>query len=506
MSIRKSGILLHPTSLPGRFGIGDLGPAAYHFVDLLVHMGQQYWQVLPPSPTDAAYGHSPYHSTSAFAGEPLWISPRKLLEQDWLEPADLSAVPSFSAQQINFPQVIAFKETLLEKAFARFEDGKQRAAVAHFARRNAWLRDAALFQVLERQFGAPWPQWPSPLRDRRPSALEEACHRFRLELRRAVFRQYLFFDQWRTLKRYANRRGVHIIGDLPIYLPFHSADVWCHPEGYKLRDDRTPSAVSGVPPDYFSETGQRWGHPLYDWRVHAQTGFQWWKRRIAHNLKQFDRIRIDHFRGWIACWEVPAEAATAVDGKWSPAPGVQLLEALERRFPCLPLIAEDLGTIDADVREAMARFHLPGMRVLLFAFGDDFPHGAFLPHQYPRNTVVYTGTHDNNTVRGWYRTEAGAAVRARLAQYLGRRTAQDAVHWDMIRLALGSVADTVVIPLQDILGLDETARMNHPGRPGRHWCWRAPPDLLPPDVVRRMAALTHVYGRFPAGEQRAASY
>ena len=499
MSIRTSGILLHPTSLPSRFGIGDLGPGAYRFADLLAATGQQYWQMLPVTPTEAAHDHSPYHGVSAFAGDPLWISPDLLVKNGWLKTSDLAEAPDVPTDRVEFTKVRDVKNPMLEKAFARFENGWNRDAVAHFARQTRWLSDAALFRVLTRQYGEPWSEWPQPLRDRRKDALKEAGRRFSAALRREVFFQYLFSDQWQALKRHCNRRGVQLIGDMPIYLPFHSADVWSSPHLYKLAPDRSPAAVSGVPPDYFSRTGQVWGHPVYDWDALLQSGFDWWLRRTAHHLDLFDRVRIDHFRGWVAYWEVPADEKTAVNGKWVPAPGDRLLDALSRRFSCLPLIAEDLGTITADVRETMSRFDLPGMRVLQFAFGGDFPHGSFLPHNYVRNCVAYTGTHDNNTTSGWFGSEAGERERKNLFRYLGREPASGEIHWEMIRLAMGSVADTAVIPLQDLLGLGEGARMNRPAGKGGNWRWRAPQELLPRETADRFAQMTRTYGRAPAG-------
>lgn len=497
MGIRTSGILLHPTCLPGAFGIGDLGPGAYRFADLLAETNQQYWQILPITFTDADHGHSPYHSLSAFAGDPLWISPRLLVKGGWLKPSALRDAPEFPKDRVDFSQVRAFKMPLLEKAFARFEAGKEKEAVIRFARKTPWLSDFALFRVLTRHFGRPWSDWPITVRDRRSEALKTVRQRFDRLLWREAFFQYLFFQQWEALKRYCNRQGVQFIGDMPIYLPFHSAEVWANPYLYKLTEDRLPIRVSGVPPDYFSAAGQLWGHPVYDWEALSKTGFDWWIQRMAHNLRLFDRIRIDHFRGWVACWEVPGNAQTAVDGTWAPVPGDRLLDTLFRRFGCLPLIAEDLGTITADVRETMARFHLPGMRVLLFAFGEDFPHGAFLPHNHVHNCVVYTGTHDNNTVQGWFASEAGNQERSNLSRYLGHRPKAQEVHWEMIRLTMASVADTAIIPLQDLLGLDEHARMNCPAGAEGNWQWRAPESLLPEAVAGRLAEMTRTYGRAP---------
>jgi len=496
--IRASGILLHPTCLPSRFGIGDLGPTAYRFADLLAAMGQQYWQMLPLNVTDPDYGHSPYHCLSAFAGDPLWISPQLMVGSGWLEDKDVEAVPEFPTGRVEFARVSAFKSPLLEKAFMRFKAGKDKAAVSRFLDARPWLSDFALFRVLTRHYGKPWSRWPESLRDRNPEALTAAKGRFGEEMWREIFFQYLFFQQWTALKRHANGRRVQLIGDMPIYLPFHSADVWSSPHLYKLSRDCSPLKVSGVPPDYFSRTGQLWGHPVYDWGALSETGFGWWIQRTEHNLGLFDRIRIDHFRGWVACWEVPGDADTAAGGEWVSVPGERLLDALFRRFGSLPFIAEDLGTITADVRETMARFDLPGMRVLQFAFGDDFPNSSFLPHNHVPHCVAYTGTHDNNTVRGWFTTEAGDRERAHLFQYLGRKTTAEEVHWDLIRLAMASVAETAIVPLQDLLGLGEDARMNRPSGQRHNWQWRAPVGILSMEAARRFRQMTRIYGRAPS--------
>lgn len=499
MSVRSSGILLHPTCLPSEFGIGDMGPEAYRFADLLAETHQQYWQILPVNFTDADHGHSPYHSLSAFAGDPLWISPELLMKAGWLKTSAIVNVPGFPLDRIDFSGVRTFKTALLEKAFERFLAGKEKEAVHQFTRENKWLSDFALFRVLTRHYGRPWCDWPVALRERQRDTLNAVGRRFSTSLMREAFLQYLFFQQWRDLKQYGNDRGIQFIGDMPIYLPFHSAEVWANPYLYKLSADRSPLKVSGVPPDYFSETGQLWGHPIYDWEVLAKTGFDWWVQRTSHNLKLFDRIRIDHFRGWVGCWEVPGNAKTAMDGEWVPVPGERLMDRLFRRLGPLPFIAEDLGTITPDVRETMARFDLPGMKVLLFAFGEDYPHGAFLPHNYRPNCVVYTGTHDNNTVQGWFTAEATDQERNRLFRYLGQKPDRTEIHWTMIRLAMASVADTAVIPLQDLLGLDEQTRMNCPASSGGNWQWRAPENPIPEEVAERLTEMTYTYGRAPEG-------
>ena len=448
MNIRSSGILLHPSSLPSGFGIGDLGPAAYRFVDFLSQTHQHFWQMLPINPTDPQHGHSPYHSISAFAGNPLLISPQLLLENDWLTRADLPPKPAFPPQSVDFAAVMKFKTRLLRRSYQRLSARKQMDAYTRFCKNAPWLNDYALFKALKHHYrNRPWPSWPQQIRDRRPKALRSAEKRLETAIHNEKFLQFLFFEQWKQLKAHCHRKGVHLIGDVPIYVPLNSADVWTHPQLFMLSAHKNPLAVSGVPPDYFSKTGQLWGHPVYRWDVMQIDGFAWWIDRMAHYLSMFDKVRIDHFRGFVAYWQVPFRAKTAVKGKWISAPAEDFFRCLSKRFSCLPLIAEDLGTITPDVRQVMDRFQFPGMRVLLFAFGDDFPHSVFLPHNYVKNCVAYTGTHDNNTVQGWYRAEAGPSQRRNFLKYLGRDVPSPELHWTLIRLVMMSVADTAMIPM-----------------------------------------------------------
>jgi 4-alpha-glucanotransferase len=496
MMVRTSGILLHPTSLPGPYGIGDLGPEAYHFVDLLSQSGQHLWQMLPVTPTDGGAGHSPYHSTSTFAGNPLLISPQLLVQQGWLQSADLERLPDPPSHQVDYATAHQIKLRLLQAAFARFQVNPPREALRAFEQAHAWLSDFALFATLNDYYGGqPWSRWPAELRDRHPDALKAAARHFeeRIQYHRMV--QFLFFEQWAALRRYCRRNEVQLFGDMPIYMPLHSADVWRHQHLFNLSDQGLPSAVSGVPPDYFSRTGQLWGHPLYRWDVLRKDGYAWWIERVEHHLTLFDRIRIDHFRGLVAYWEVPAGAKTAIEGRWVAGPGADLLNRLALKMPQLPLIAEDLGTIDADVRETMQRFELPGMRVLLFAFGDDFPNGSFLPHNYVPNSLVYTGTHDNNTAVGWFEQEAGTCERRRLFSYLGRQVTPAEVPWELMRLAMRSVARTVIVPLQDVLALGAGARMNLPASSQGNWQWRTEKAAFSTELAARLRQLTETYGR-----------
>lgn len=497
MTLRTSGILLHPASLPGPFGIGDLGPEAYRFVDMLHDAGQHLWQVLPLNPTRPEGGHSPYFSAATHAGDPLLISPELLRRKGFLTDTECSAFTDMPEGRIDYSAVCDLKEKLLARACQRLLTGCHRAALAAFNRINrAWLDDYALFSVLNRHFkGRPWCDWPAPLRKRKPEALRRVAKRLTTAIAHEKALQFFFFRQWRDLHTYCRHNNVRILGDMPIYVPMHSADVWANPHCFKLGPDGRPTHVSGVPPDYFSETGQLWGHPVYDWERHQADAFAWWTARIVRHAALYDLFRIDHFRGLVAYWEVAAEAETAIDGVWRPAPAEALLTRAARRLGHLPVIAEDLGIIDAQVREVMHRWQLPGMRVLQFAFGEDFPRGAFLPHNYIRNCVVYTGTHDNNTVAGWIAQEAGQAEKKRLTDYLGAEADEASAPWALIRLAMQSVADTVIIPFQDLLGLDASARINHPARPEGNWRWRLTSGQIATAPVDRLADMTRIYGR-----------
>jgi 4-alpha-glucanotransferase len=497
MNRRSSGILLHLTSLPGRFGIGDLGPWAYRFVDFLVECKQTYWQILPLTPIDPDHDYSPYHSPSAFAGNPLLISPERLVQDGLLRETDLGTVPDFQAGRVDFAAATAYKEKLLKRAYDRFQDRGGDDQFDRFCRRHAgWLDGYVLFEALRSYYnGDSWGQWPVEVRDRNSGALSAVQHELAERLEALKFRQYLFFRQWSDLRRYCRRKHIQIIGDLPIYLPYDSEDVWRYPELFKLDEDKQPTVVSGVPPDYFSETGQLWGHPVYRWEALKKTNYAWWLRRLRHQLDLFDVVRIDHFRGLVAYWEVPASEKTAINGKWIPVPVDDFFNRLMRQNACLPIIAEDLGTITADVREIMDRYRLPGMRVLLFAFGDDFPHGAFLPHHHVKHCFIYTGTHDNNTVKGWFDNEAAAVEKKRLSRYLGRQVSATGISWEMIRLAMMSVANTAIIPIQDLLGLGGEARMNDPSKTRGNWHWRLDDDPITPELIRRLREITETYDR-----------
>ena len=498
MQRRASGVLLHVTSLPSRFGIGDFGPGARRFAQFLAKAAQSYWQILPLTPTSAFIGNSPYSSDSAFAVNPLLVSPEVMVEDGWLAEEDLGGYVQADPATTDYEGAEAFKDKLLRLAFAR---GRQRletdAGFAVFCHDEAyWLDDYALFRAIKNERGGQgWAEWPHELRDRRADALDAVREGRAEEIAFVRFVQYLAFSQWRTLCRALRENDIQVIGDMPIYVTQDSADVWANPGLFKLDADKRPVFVAGVPPDYFSATGQRWGNPVYDWPAHERLGFDWWLRRMGHNMALYDIIRLDHFRGFEAYWEIPAAEKTAVRGEWVKAPGLALFKAMLRRFPSLPLIAEDLGVITAEVRELMAAFDFPGMKILQFAFGPGIAENRDAPHNYGRDCVAYTGTHDNNTTLGWARSEAGPEVLASLYEYLGRETPPELVPWELIRLVMGSAAATVVTPMQDLLCLGEGARMNMPSVAKGNWGWRATEEQFEGAVADRLRRMTEIFGR-----------
>ena len=494
---RGSGILLHITSLPSPYGIGDLGTQAYRFVDFLAGARQRYWQILPLTATDYKHEYSPYNCMSAFAGNKYLISPDLLMKKGFLKRSELKCAGRFSQRTVEFPMAVAFKEYLFEKAYGRFKKMRQRAGYMKFCKDNAsWLDDYALFIVLKDNFqNVVWTGWPAPIACRDPYVLRSLRKLLKPSIEREKFLQFIFAQQWKALKKYCNRKHIAIIGDIPIYVDFNSVDVWAHPEIFKLGEDGKPTHVSGVPPDYFSRDGQLWGNPLYRWKKLTTTGYGWWLKRIEHNLMLFDFVRMDHFRGFVAYWQVPVGSKTARHGKWVKAPALQFLKVLHKKYKKLPIIAEDLGTITPDVRALMGRFDLRGMRVLLFAFGDGESTNMYLPHNHVRNCIVYTGTHDNNTVRGWFEGEASQREKQMLFAYLGKRTTARNVHEAFIGMAMRSVANTAIIPMQDVLGLSGKARMNRPASVGGNWRWRLMPGQLKQSVAARLRAMTLLSGR-----------
>jgi len=489
---RASGILLHPTSLPGPYGIGDLGPAAYAWMDWLAGSGCKLWQVLPLGPT--GYGDSPYQCFSAFAGNTYLISPQLLLEQGLLDRDDLADMPAWDAQRVDFGRLYLWKPALLEKAFRRFsaKPGPVQAEFEAFCAENAgWLEDYVLFTAIkETQGGGPWNDWPKPLRLREPSALKKARSSLASAIIRFSFYQFLFFRQWEALHVYAHRKGVQIIGDIPIFVAFDSSDVWAHPDLFHLDENGKPTVVAGVPPDYFSPTGQLWGNPLYKWEIHRASGYGWWLERMHATLKLVDILRIDHFRGFAGYWEIPAANPTAEIGRWVKGPGTDFFKTVEANMGSLPILAEDLGVITPDVVKLRDRFELPGMKILQFAFSG--PDNPFLPHSYPENCAVYTGTHDNDTSRGWY-ASALEVEKDFARRYL--RVDGNQIAWDLIRAAWSSVAVFSLAPMQDLLELGNAARMNYPSRLGGNWEWRMNGQALSGELQARIKDLNWLYLR-----------
>ncbi|PYS76495.1 MAG: 4-alpha-glucanotransferase [Acidobacteria bacterium] len=510
---RACGVLLHPTSLPGRYGVGDLGVEAYRFVDFLAAAGQGLWQVLPLGPT--GYGNSPYQCFSAFAGNTLLVSPDLLVEQGLLAPENLSNVPSFTDERVEYGQAIEFKEAMLRKAFENFVRANPAGVRAEFEKfkesSSGWLDDYALYRSLKRERNeVAWTDWEEPLAGRDPAALEEARARLREEVERVKFKQFLFFDQWTRLREHCHDKEIKIIGDIPIFVAHDSADVWAEPHLFKLDERGRPRFVAGVPPDYFSRTGQLWGNPIYDWERMRADGFRWWIERVRSMLSLVDIIRIDHFRGFAAYWEIPGGDKTAERGQWVFAPGRELFDAIKSELGTLPIIAEDLGFITPDVIELRDEFDFPGMRILQFAFSSDATNKD-LPHNYVRNTVAYTGTHDNDTALGWFRSEPGGASSVRSAAQIERErrfcleyldTDGSQINWDFIRAVFASVGDTALVPLQDALGLSSEARTNTPATMSGNWSWRLQDGALTEQLAARLRHLAELYGRHPVMHDR----
>lgn len=495
---RAAGLLLHPTSLPGRFGIGDLGPAAFALLDWMKEAGLTVWQVLPLGPT--GFEHSPYNCFSAFAGNPLLVSPEQLLADGLVTAEEVAPGETAPGASVDFAAVERFKGPLLRAAFARFraaptpELSEGFAAFAERRRRSVWLDDWALYSALKRREGGrSWLDWPVPLRDRQPAALAAARAELDAELAYARFEQFLFDRQWRRLRAAARERGIRVLGDVPIYVALDSADVWAHRDQFDLDADGRPKAVAGVPPDYFSADGQRWGNPLYRWDRLAKRRYGWWLDRLESELERADFVRLDHFRGFVAYWRVPAEAGTARDGRWVRGPGGKFFAAVRRRLGGLPFVAEDLGEIDEPVHALRRKLGLPGMRVLQFAFAEvDSLHA---PHNHEPLAAVYTGTHDNDTASGWL-AQASAEERRRALAYLGGTA--EAISTSLIRAAFASPAELAIVPLQELLGLGSAARMNRPAGRGGNWSWRARDADVPAGLPQRIRELVAATARLPA--------
>ena len=490
---RRSGILLHIVSLPSEFGIGDLGPGAYWFADFLVSARQSLWQILPLNPTDSAYQHSPYSSFSAFAGNPYLISPELLLEDELLVKEDLQGKPEFPWARVDYAQAVAYKEKLFDKAYERFRHDKRlhKEFLVFQENHKEWLKDYALFIAIKESLGGDmWTQWPEELQGRDKNALYDFAVAFAPQVEKAQFRQFIFFRQWEKLRAHCRQRDIQIIGDMPIYVNWDSADAWANADNFKIDAQHNPLGVAGVPPDYFSETGQRWGNPVYDWKKLQASGYAWWIARIRHNLNLYDYLRIDHFRGFVQYWEIPTNEPLASSGKWIEVPTRDFLDTIQRTFNPLPLIAEDLGIITDEVREIMKAYGLPGMKVLLFAFGEDLKKHPYLPHNFEPHCIVYTGTHDNNTVRGWFENEASPKEKENFFAYLGGDVDVKEIHWAFIELAMMSKADTAIVPIQDVLGLGQEARFNKPATMQGNWQWRMLPSAIDRDVLQRLREFT----------------
>ncbi|WP_338874466.1 4-alpha-glucanotransferase [Spirosoma sp. SC4-14] len=522
---RSSGLLLHITSLPSAHGVGDLGPEAYRFADFLHASGQTYWQILPLSPVDPGAGFSPYSSPSAFAGNPLLISLEKLVEENLLNQDDLSVFNELPIRDVSIseaptvssdsassvlagPLIIApstlhaawiKKRPLLQlaaEAFLQNATPAQRSDYERFCGWHAeWLNDYALFTAMQEQTGeSTWIRWPEDVVRRDPDALARETTLLREQIEVTKVLQYFFLRQWNELVAYCYERKIHIIGDIPIYVQFNSADVWANPHLFKLDDNFQPLYVAGAPPDYFSEYGQRWGNPIYNWAAHEQTGFAWWIHRIRHQMSLYSLTRLDHFLGFAVYWEIPASEPTAKVGEWVKAPIESFMHAMYRQFVHLPVIAEDLGTRTADLQPHLRHYGIPGMRVIQFSFSDDLPTSTHAVHNHTENVVVYSGTHDNNTTLGWYH-EAPEETRQKLDDYFGIPITSDNVVDQVCRLTMQSVARLAIIPVQDILKLDEASRMNTPGFGGRSWQWRLLPGQLTDDVAEQLLKLTKMTGR-----------
>ncbi|HIJ67059.1 MAG TPA: 4-alpha-glucanotransferase [Planctomycetes bacterium] len=498
MKCRSSGILCHITSLPSRFGVGDLGPGAYKFADFLASAGQSCWQVLPLNPPAIQSPHSPYSCLSAFAGSGLLISPELLYRQGLLTRSQIRDIPAFNPNKANFRQTIRHKTGLLKAAYEHFKSKPTDEQYRRFCRENAsWLDDFAVYNALRHHLKTGWwCDWPAHFKDK--DKFESGS--LNAELQDAIeaekFIQYTFFSQWFALKRYCKERGIGIIGDMPIYVSFDSADVWANPHFFKLTKHKRPCVVSGCPPDIFNKKGQLWGHPVYDWQELKKAGFSWWLGRMRHNLSLFDFVRIDHFRGLVAYWEVPAHHKTAAKGRWIRVPKEDFFAKLLDSFPARAIIIEDLGHITPAVKAFIEKLGLSGMKILIFGFGPDADSKVHAPENHVKNSVVYTGNHDTNTIRGWFEQEADQRQKKRLFDYLGSQVSASRLNWTLIELAAASVAKLAIIPLQDVLGLGAEARMNRPGTSDENnWTWRFNWHRITPRIVERLKEITQTHRR-----------
>jgi len=498
MNERASGILLHITSLKTNFGIGDFGKDAYEFVDFLSESKQKYWQVLPLNPTEPGYGHSPYSCPSSFAGNPLLISLESMKEDGYLSNSDLVNIPDFPSETVDFDTVTSYKSELLKRAFEVNLGGiAQHTKFNRFCTDNKhWLDDFCLYKSIKNDSTySTWHDFPEDLRNRHKQPLADWRDKEAHFILYNKFLQFIFFKQWEQLKKYANDHGIKIIGDMPYYINYDSSDVWANQELFKLDEGKNPEFVAGVPPDYFSETGQLWGNPVYDWDKLKESGYSWWLKRIGHNLSMFDKLRLDHFRGFISYWEIKSGEKTAINGNWVHLDAYDFFDTLFSEYDKSGIIAEDLGIITDDIKELIKHYDIPGMKILLFAFGDDYPYGDYLPRNIENNCVIYTGTHDNNTALGWWTEEASEIEKKRVKEYLDKEIDDHSINWELIELALGSKADTAIFPMQDILGLGAPARMNTPSTTKGNWTWRLESHDFFTKLIEKLSRLSDYYDR-----------
>lgn len=501
---RECGMLLPVSSLPSPYGIGCFSKEAYEFVDQLKEAGQHYWQILPLGPT--CYGDSPYQSYSAFAGNPFFIDLEQLIAQGFLtkKECDAADLEGEDERFVDYDRQHAARFKLLKKAYIRWKESLKELnftdeEIQGFLEQELMPEtfDYCFFMALRNEFeNAEWTEWDEDIRLRKPEALKKYGEELAEEIECYAFQQYQFMHQWQSLKKYANEKGIRIIGDIPIYVAFDGADSWAHPELFQFDKENKPEAIAGCPPDAFSATGQMWGNPLYRWEYHRKTGYDWWLKRMTYSFKIYDMVRIDHFRGFDEYWSIPYGDETAQNGHWEKGPGLELFQAMKDRFGDPDIIAEDLGLLTPSVYQLLEDTEFPGMKVLEFAF-DDSHDSTYLPHKFEKNCVVYTGTHDNTTLQDWY-AQLTPSVKEFTKDYLGNEhTPQGEVHWDFIRLALGSVARLAVVPVQDYLGLGAWARVNEPGTVGKNWKWRMTKGQLTPELLEKIAKMARTYGRWP---------
>ncbi len=504
---RSSGILMPVFSLPGKFGIGDIGTSASQFIDFLKSADQQYWQILPMGPTEISFANSPYMSPSAFAGNPLLICPDDLIKKGLLKESEINT-KSASEYQVDYPFVIKEKKRLLQLSFNQFTAQNPADSLSYFIKQHPWVEDYATYQALKEKYISPWTEWPLEIKKREKTALKTIKKELHSNISYYIFEQFLFFTQWSKLRKYAHENNIKLIGDLPIYVAADSADVWANQAIFQLHPTKLiPNQVAGVPPDYFSSTGQLWGNPLYKWHsTNKKTKkelWDWWEKRLRHNFSVTDAIRIDHFRGFESYWSIPAGEETAVNGKWLEGPGKNFFLEMEKRIAPLPIIAEDLGIITPAVDKMRKELGYPGMRIILFAF-DGKPDNSYLPHNYDKNTVVYTGTHDNDTAVGWFlNPEISSEDKIRAKKYSNNKD-QDlgTFHLDLIHLAYASVADTVILPIQDVLGFGNDCRINTPGTIEDNWQWRCAERFITPELASYLKEQVSLYGRQPSGSKK----